>query len=521
MSKLHHDKEMVARAYPKEDQAVSSYAARFLKLSAKRKAKNPNLLVENSSTSLAPSDDVGGSTALKPGRKQTDVAKQYLAQYAAMTPQAALKKRLMMSEVEREINEKSKADSYLNQFLEDKADVAPKSRGHVRRSSDSFNVKPSDDGAPSDVAAPKAVVKRDSVRLDGRKRSSSSANLSRSSVVIPTLQDQSKLERKATQEKLLELEQQKVIQVKNAPLARVSASHGAPSSTESSDVEESSSTFESDGESDMIISTKAKSPKRESSRKGNKKALSFFFFFFFFFFLSFFFILLLTSEKLVASPKGHGSSPRKKAPSSAKKRSSSANLKRKSSASSSSSGKIAIIPSADVASSSAVTSATSDSYGLSKSRRVTEEELPKLLKLGNELGKGAFSLVYQAVRMEDNLAVAVKVIDLSRLTAKQLAEVDAERFILQQFHHPNVVNMLNVFETGSRLYYVLELLPGGDLFNKILQRGCFSERATKRIVKQIAEAVTAMHNLGIVHRDLKPENILCIEDSFTKQIDVK
>jgi doublecortin-like kinase 1/2 len=123
--------------------------------------------------------------------------------------------------------------------------------------------------------------------------------------------------------------------------------------------------------------------------------------------------------------------------------------------------------------------------------------------------------------VEDNLAVAVKVIDLSRLTSKQLAEVDAERFILQQFHHPHVVNMLNVFETASRLYYVLELLPGGDLFNKILQRGCFSERATKRIIKQIAEAVAAMHAMGIVHRDLKPENILCIEDSFTKQIDVK
>jgi calcium/calmodulin-dependent protein kinase I len=139
----------------------------------------------------------------------------------------------------------------------------------------------------------------------------------------------------------------------------------------------------------------------------------------------------------------------------------------------------------------------------------------------NNTQKGAFSLVYQAVRVADNLNVAVKVIDLSRLKSKQLAEVDAERFILQQFHHPYVVNLLNVFETVSRMYYVLELLPGGDLFNKILQKGCFSERGTKKIVKQISEAVAAMHAMGIVHRDLKPENVLCIEDPFTKQIDVK
>jgi serine/threonine protein kinase len=136
-------------------------------------------------------------------------------------------------------------------------------------------------------------------------------------------------------------------------------------------------------------------------------------------------------------------------------------------------------------------------------RRVTDDEVPELIKIGEELGKGAFSLVYQATRLKDKLEVAVKVVDLTRLTPKQLAELDAERFILQQFHHPHVVNLLDIFETATRLYYVLELLPAGDLFNKILQKGCFSERGTKKIVLQIVQAVAAMHALGIVHRDLK------------------
>ena len=65
-----------------------------------------------------------------------------------------------------------------------------------------------------------------------------------------------------------------------------------------------------------------------------------------------------------------------------------------------------------------------------------------------------------------------------------------------------MVSLLDIFQTKSRLFYVLELLPGGDLFNKILSRGSFSERATKKIVRQIIEAVSAMHALGIVHRDL-------------------
>jgi serine/threonine protein kinase len=62
----------------------------------------------------------------------------------------------------------------------------------------------------------------------------------------------------------------------------------------------------------------------------------------------------------------------------------------------------------------------------------------------------------------------------------------------QQFHHPHVVNMLAMYETSTKLYMVLELLAAGDLFNKILQKGCFSERACKRIVTQITEAVAGM-----------------------------
>lgn len=282
MNKLHHDKEMVARAYPQGDQAVSSYAARFMKRSAKRKAKNPNL-----SSELGPSTAVSeeaaaaatGSTTLKPGRKQNDsVAKQYLAQYAAMTPQAALKKRLLMSEAEREINEKSKADSYLNRFLEDKVDAAPKRGAHVRRSSDSFSIDPPVP-PPTVEAKPKSetgspLVKesslRESLRLQQqtRRRSTTSSGLSRSASSA-TIISENKMERKATMERVLEMEQQKLQQMKNAPLDRVS---GSVQSVESSDVEESSSTFESDDDDDSDATTTTTSAKSAASAKNQKGA---------------------------------------------------------------------------------------------------------------------------------------------------------------------------------------------------------------------------------------------------------
>ncbi len=106
----------------------------------------------------------------------------------------------------------------------------------------------------------------------------------------------------------------------------------------------------------------------------------------------------------------------------------------------------------------------------------------------------------QATRVSDKLPMAVKVVELARLTPKQLAEIDAERMLLERFHHPHVVNLLQMFETATKLYMCLELLPAGDLFNKILQKGCFTERGCKRIVLQITEAVAAMHEMGIVHR---------------------
>jgi hypothetical protein len=380
MTKLHRDKEAVARAHPKEDQAVKGYAARFTKRSQKRKVKNPNTVVEDAGGGGGAQEE-GNSSGLKPGRQQTDAAMQYLKQYGAMTPQAALKKRLLMSEAEREINVKSKGDSYLNQFLEDKADVAPKKadtgtkRGvHIRRSSDSFS---SSADLPIAKEAP-ALSKRSSVLFEGggRKRSSSHANMTRSGTMPRPAsssfsESQAKLERKETQERLLEVEQQKVLQAaqpaKSAVLSRVSAALNT--SQDSSDVEESSSTFESDSEEETRKKTaavKANSPSKKSWGEKKKKQKK------------------KKKKKKKKKIEGLRSKPRKKVSRSLKKATSSSVVSKSASLSlAGKSSNVVKVESVVVASPEKEV----DASGLTKSRRVTDAELPTLLKLGVELGK--------------------------------------------------------------------------------------------------------------------------------------
>jgi len=65
-----------------------------------------------------------------------------------------------------------------------------------------------------------------------------------------------------------------------------------------------------------------------------------------------------------------------------------------------------------------------------------------------------------------------------------------------------------MFETSSKLFLVLELLTGGELFDRIVEAGFFSEQQASKLLRDVAMAVDYIHAKGIVHRDLKPENLL-------------
>lgn len=135
------------------------------------------------------------------------------------------------------------------------------------------------------------------------------------------------------------------------------------------------------------------------------------------------------------------------------------------------------------------------------------------------LGSGQFGIVYGGVHRSSGRAVAIKVIDKLRFPTKQEAQLKNEVSILQNIHHPGVVNLDKMFETPERIFVVMEKLKG-DMLEMILsnEKGRLSERITKFLIYQILIALKHLHSENIVHCDLKPENVLLSSDSDFPQV---
>uniref|UniRef100_H0ZE13 Serine/threonine-protein kinase n=1 Tax=Taeniopygia guttata TaxID=59729 RepID=H0ZE13_TAEGU len=125
------------------------------------------------------------------------------------------------------------------------------------------------------------------------------------------------------------------------------------------------------------------------------------------------------------------------------------------------------------------------------------------------LGSGQFGIVYGGKHRKTGRDVAIKVIDKMRFPTKQESQLRNEVAILQNLHHPGIVNLECMFETPERVFVVMEKLHG-DMLEMILssEKGRLPERITKFMVTQILVALRNLHFKNIVHCDLKPENVL-------------
>nr|XP_020862652.1 calcium/calmodulin-dependent protein kinase type IV [Phascolarctos cinereus] len=133
-----------------------------------------------------------------------------------------------------------------------------------------------------------------------------------------------------------------------------------------------------------------------------------------------------------------------------------------------------------------------------------KDSLDDFFEVETELGRGATSVVYRCIQKGTQKPYALKV--LKKTVDKKI--IRTEIGVLLRLSHPNIIKLKEIFETQAEISLVLELVTGGELFDRIVEKGYYSERDAAQAVKQILEAVAYLHENGIVHRDLKPENLL-------------
>ncbi|CAK62854.1 unnamed protein product (macronuclear) [Paramecium tetraurelia] len=137
-----------------------------------------------------------------------------------------------------------------------------------------------------------------------------------------------------------------------------------------------------------------------------------------------------------------------------------------------------------------------------------------------KLGAGSFSVVYLVRNKENGQFYAMKVTDKQLMAENEKEDlVIKERQILTQLNHKRIISLHAAFQSKSKLYFIFDYCPGGELYYHLRNQKRFSEDQAKWIFVQILDAIQYLHSKNIIYRDLKPENILIDLDGYPKLID--
>ncbi|XP_068805189.1 myosin light chain kinase, smooth muscle isoform X2 [Struthio camelus] len=144
----------------------------------------------------------------------------------------------------------------------------------------------------------------------------------------------------------------------------------------------------------------------------------------------------------------------------------------------------------------------------------TEQKVSDVYNIEERLGSGKFGQVFRLVEKKTGKVWAGKF--FKAYSAKEKENIREEISIMNCLHHPKLVQCVDAFEEKANIVMVLEIVSGGELFERIIDEDFeLTERECIKYMRQISEGVEYIHKQGIVHLDLKPENIMCVNKTGT------
>lgn len=148
------------------------------------------------------------------------------------------------------------------------------------------------------------------------------------------------------------------------------------------------------------------------------------------------------------------------------------------------------------------------------------ENLNDFYSLGKELGRGQFGITYECTSKATGEKLACKAISKQKL--KTQAEIeDVRREVAIMYHlggNDAIVNLKGAYEDSRNVYLVMEVCSGGELFNRIVELGHYSERKAADMFRTALKVVVHCQRMGVIHRDLKPENFLLTDKTDKGQL---
>jgi serine/threonine protein kinase len=133
--------------------------------------------------------------------------------------------------------------------------------------------------------------------------------------------------------------------------------------------------------------------------------------------------------------------------------------------------------------------------------------------IGDQIGAGMCGTVHMCFNRRTAVKSAVKIIDTKKFPMSpglSVADLREEALMMRELHHPNIIKIVDTYEVNGVIFIVMELVTGGDLLDKIVEVGVYTEEQAREVMVNVLTAVDYLHSKGIVHRDLKPENILLV-----------